>query len=179
MSCNFRPRPRFALVPPGEARCFHRGRWPALGRDVSPITGALKSRTCSVGFRTNVSDTSLSLPTYPRIELTELFQLAARADQIPWQPFREGVQIHRLYGDGRTGPTAALLHFQKAGRIPLHSHAGYEHILILAGSQRDQNSVATAGTLMINPPGTSHRVISEAGCIVLAIYEKPVVFLEE
>jgi len=126
-----------------------------------------------------VSDTSTLPAPYQRIELADLFHLAAHPEQIPWQPFREGVEIHRLYGDGRTGPTAALLRFQKAGRIPLHSHAGYEHILILAGSQQDQNSTASAGTLMINPPGTTHRVISDAGCIVLAIYEKPVVFLEE
>ena len=58
-------------------------------------------------------------------------------------------------------------------------HAGYEHTLVLAGAQRDQNSAATAGTLMINPPGTEHSVVSEAGCIVLAIYEKPVQFVAD
>lgn len=29
---------------------------------------------------------------------------------------------------------------------------------------------------MINPPGTRHSIVSEAGCVVLAIYEKPVKF---
>ena len=29
---------------------------------------------------------------------------------------------------------------------------------------------------MINAPGTRHSIVSEAGCIVLAIYEKPVKF---
>jgi hypothetical protein len=29
---------------------------------------------------------------------------------------------------------------------------------------------------MINAPGTRHSVVGEAGCIVLAIYEKPVKF---
>ena len=48
----------------------------------------------------------------------------------------------------------------------------------LRGSQRDANGAAEAGTLMINPPGTRHRIVSEAGCIVLAIYERPVRFLE-
>ena len=63
--------------------------------------------------------------------------------------------------------------------MPAHAHTGYEHIIVLAGTQRDQNSTATAGTLIINPPGTQHSVVSEAGCIVLAIYEKPVSFLPE
>ena len=34
------------------------------------------------------------------------------------------------------------------------------------------------GTLRIHAPGTYHSVVSEAGCIVLAVYEKPVKFLE-
>ena len=87
------------------------------------------------------------------------------------------MEIHRLYGDGITGATAALLRFKKAGKVGLHEHAGYEHILVLAGSQTDQNGVAPAGSLVINPPGTRHSIVSESGCIVLAIYERPVVFL--
>ena len=116
-------------------------------------------------------------PPFARLELKNLFEIAANADAIPWQPFREGVDIYRLYGDGASGPTAALIRFRMASRIPMHEHDGYEHILVLAGSQRDQNSTATAGTLMINPPGTRHSIVSEAGCIVLAIYEKPVRFV--
>jgi anti-sigma factor ChrR (cupin superfamily) len=119
-----------------------------------------------------------SLAKFPRIELSRLFNIAEWQDEIPWQPFREGLEIHRLYGDGVSGPTAALLRFNEAGEVPLHEHGGYEHIIVLAGSQHDQNSDAAAGTLMINPPGSAHRVISEAGCIVLAIYEKPVRFLQ-
>jgi hypothetical protein len=33
--------------------------------------------------------------------------------------------------------------------------------------------------LVINAPGTRHKVHSDAGCIVLAIYEKPVQFVED
>ncbi len=61
--------------------------------------------------------------------------------------------------------------------MPLHRHTGYEHIFVLTGSQRDENGTAPAGTLTVNPPGTQHSLVSEAGCIVLAIYEKPVRFL--
>jgi anti-sigma factor ChrR (cupin superfamily) len=117
-----------------------------------------------------------SAPRYPRLELADLFRLAAHPESIPWQPFHDGVEIHRLYGDGVTGPTAALLRFGKGGKVPLHEHLGYEHIIVLAGSQRDQNGTASAGALMINPPGTSHSVVSETGCIVLAIYQEPVRF---
>jgi anti-sigma factor ChrR (cupin superfamily) len=117
-------------------------------------------------------------PRYPRQQVLDLFRIAERPQDIPWQPFKDGVDIHRLYGDGIVGPTAALLRFREAGKVPLHDHPGYEHIIVLAGAQRDQNSEAAVGTLVINPPGTSHSVISEAGCIVLAIYHEPVQFRE-
>jgi anti-sigma factor ChrR (cupin superfamily) len=51
--------------------------------------------------------------------------------------------------------------------------------LVLAGAQVDENTRAETGTLIINPPGTSHSILSEHGCIVLAIYEKPVKFLTD
>jgi len=121
-----------------------------------------------------------SLPYIPsRLEMHDIFGIANRQDQIPWEAFGDGVEIYRLYGDGLTGPTAALLRFEKAGEVPLHEHAGYEHIIVLAGSQRDHKGAAVAGTLIINPPGTRHSVVGEAGCIVLAIYEKPVQFVAD
>jgi anti-sigma factor ChrR (cupin superfamily) len=113
---------------------------------------------------------------YSRIELPDFTRITEWQHQLKWESFADGVEIHRLYGNGLVGPTAALIRFNKAGKVPLHLHTGYEHILVLAGSQRDQNSLAQAGTLMINPPGTSHSVVSEAGCIVLAIYGSPVEF---
>lgn len=109
--------------------------------------------------------------------LRDLHRIAEWQNEIEWSPFGDGVEIHRLYGDGITGATAALIRFNKAGRVRLHEHVGYEHILVLTGSQVDQNGKAEAGTLVINPPGTRHGIVSESGCIVLAIYEKPVVFL--
>src|SRR5476651_531780 len=97
---------------------------------------------------------SISAPQYPRIEIADLFRIASHPEEIPWQPFHDGVEIHRLYGDGVTGPTAALIRFRKDGTVPVHAHTGYEHIIVLAGTQRDQNGTATAGRLIINPPGT-------------------------
>jgi len=110
-------------------------------------------------------------------ELNDVFHLAAHQDKIAWEPYKKGVDIFRLYGDGITGPTAALVRYRERGEVPMHEHAGYEHILILAGSQRDENGTFEAGTLVINPPGTRHKVSSDDGCIVLAIYEKPVRFV--
>ncbi len=112
------------------------------------------------------------------LKLKDLFQVSGWQQKLPWQPFQPGVDIYRLYENGPEGPNAALLRFQPGGRVPLHEHTGYEHIFVLSGSQVDENSEATTGSLIINPPGTSHSILSENGCIVLAIYEKPVKFLK-
>ena len=112
------------------------------------------------------------------LKLTDLFQISGWQHKLPWQPFQEGVEIYRLYEQGDGGPTAALLRFRPGGRVPLHEHTGYEHIFVLSGSQVDENSEADTGALIINPPGTSHSILSRTGCIVLAIYEKPVKFLK-
>ena len=112
-------------------------------------------------------------------KLKDIFHFARHQDEIPWEPYKKGVDIFRLYGDGISGPTAALLRYREQGEVPLHEHQGYEHILVLAGSQRDESGLFEEGTLVINPPGTRHQVHSDAGCVVLAIYEKPVRFLEE
>ena len=112
----------------------------------------------------------------PPIELQNLFEIVQNQDNYAWEYFRDGVDIHRLYGDGITGPTAALLRFRETTPIPPHVHEGYEHILVLSGSQQDSHGEIEAGTLRVLAPGTTHTGIAEAGCIVLAIYEKPVRF---
>ena len=117
------------------------------------------------------------MPNERVLKLNDLFQISGWQQKLAWKPFQPGVDIYRLYGDSESGPSAALLRFHPGGRAPLHEHLGYEHIFILAGSQVDENSKAETGMLIINPPGTSHSVLSETGCIVLAIYEKPVKFL--
>jgi anti-sigma factor ChrR (cupin superfamily) len=92
--------------------------------------------------------------------------------------FRDGIDIHRLYGDGKDGPSAAVLQYRPGGRAPLHEHPGFEHVLMLEGSQEDERGTYGAGTLAINPPGSRHSVWSPNGCTALLIWEKPVRFLD-
>lgn len=112
------------------------------------------------------------------LKLNDLFQISGWQHKLAWKPFQDGVEIYRLYGNGADGSMAALLRFHPGARVKLHEHAGYEHIFVLSGSQVDENSETEAGSLIINPPGTAHSVLSKTGCIVLVIYEKPVKFLE-
>lgn len=104
--------------------------------------------------------------------------LAGGRGELSFEKFRDGIEIAWLYRNGEHGPAAAFLRYAPGARVPHHMHAGYEHVLVLEGAQSDQNGRHGAGTLVVNPPGTSHTVVSEEGCLVLIIWERPVVFVE-
>lgn len=105
-----------------------------------------------------------------------VFDLSAlAAGDVEWTPWRQGVDICRLYGDERSGRSAALLRYAPNAEVPLHEHDGYEHIFVLAGAQEDAAGVYRAGTMVVNPPGSRHNVRSPEGCTVLILWERPVI----
>ncbi len=94
--------------------------------------------------------------------------------ELPWQPFRDGVEIAPIV----TGePAVALLRYAPGSGVPLHLHRGLETILVLEGEQSDEHGTYPAGSLMLNPKGSAHRVWSDPGCVVLIQWTKPVEFL--
>jgi anti-sigma factor ChrR (cupin superfamily) len=112
------------------------------------------------------------------------FSLAvfARAGEIPpaatFVPFRAGVHRAVVY-EHPSGASMAYLRYEPGAAVPRHRHAGFEHILVLEGEQADDDGTYPAGTLLVHAPGTEHRVWSVAGCLVLAIWAEPVLFLED
>ena len=110
--------------------------------------------------------------------LKRVFDLKAfAAGDVEWTPWRDGVDICRLYGDEPSGRSAALLRYAPNAEVPLHEHGGYEHIFVLAGAQEDASGVYRAGAMVVNPPGSRHKVRSPEGCTVLILWERPVVIL--
>ena len=110
-----------------------------------------------------------------QLVLTELLRKAGSLkDEADWEPFRPGVSVRWLYRTPEVGPSAALLRYQPGASVPLHEHLGYEHVLVLDGAQADERGHYSAGTLVVNAPGTRHRVRSEEGCVVLIIWERAV-----
>ena len=106
-----------------------------------------------------------------------LLNIDPQDSTLSWQPFREGVDILPLYESNQTESKCALLRYQPLAVVPTHEHVGLEYLLILQGAQQDERGIYPAGTFIINPPTTHHSVSSPDGCIVLAIWEKPVRFL--
>jgi len=110
-----------------------------------------------------------------------LDELRARAEapDFPWQPFRERVEIHRLWGDDADGgEVAALLRYAPGGMVPAHRHEAVEEIYVLRGAQHDQRGVYRAGSHVVNPAGSSHAVESPEGCLVLVIWQTPNTWLD-
>jgi len=103
--------------------------------------------------------------------------VASQLDGLAWRPLRPGVDIHVLYQTGDDGPSAAVLRYQPGAEVPPHEHVGTERILVLAGEQHDDRGHYGPGTMIVNAPGTSHRVWSPTGCLVLIAWDRPVRFL--
>ena|SRR5689334_3976461 len=94
-----------------------------------------------------------------------------------WQVLRPGVDILHLAGQAASGPSVALLRYQPGARVPPHVHSGFEVIYVLEGAQSDENGSYEAGTLVVNREGEGHSVWSDGGCLVLIVWERPIVFL--
>lgn len=92
-----------------------------------------------------------------------------------FEPFRDGVERCLLRAED---PVVALLRYSPGASVPRHRHRGLETILVLEGRQSDERGSYGAGTLVLNPEGSSHRVWSETGCVVLIQWQRPVEFLE-
>jgi anti-sigma factor ChrR (cupin superfamily) len=111
--------------------------------------------------------------------LTDLLNQAQRG-KIAWQPYsadgRDGVEIFRLYDarEANQGPAAALLRYKAGARVKRHVHAGYELIFVIEGALINDTGVHRAGTLEICPPGSTHALASEEGCVFLVVWEQPV-----
>ncbi len=93
---------------------------------------------------------------------------------MPFEFFRDGVEICYLW---QGGPDVALLRYAKGAYVPRHRHLGLETILVLSGSQSDENGQYFKGSIILNPAETVHSVWSEDGCTVLIQWEKPVEFV--
>ena len=111
-----------------------------------------------------------------------LDDIANIKDTLPWQPFsadqRDKVGIIWLF-DSRAatppGSAAALLRYQPGARGALHLHPGYELIFVLEGTLETASGILHAGTLEVCTPGSVHSPSSVQGCVLLVVWEKPVI----
>ena len=115
----------------------------------------------------------------PKLVWNNLLGMDFDGPHLQWQDFRDGVDTILLHGDATQGCSSALLRYHPGARIPEHMHEGMEFLLILRGSQTDERGHYCAGTFLINPTNSTHKILSEEGCVVLAVWEKPVRFIKK
>jgi anti-sigma factor ChrR (cupin superfamily) len=109
----------------------------------------------------------------PSLHLAGLTQGGWQA--LDFVPFREGVEICSLQvGE----PAVALLRYAAGASVPRHLHTGLETILVLQGTQSDEQGDYPTGSLILNLEGSTHSVWSREGCVVLIQWDRPVRFVD-
>jgi anti-sigma factor ChrR (cupin superfamily) len=97
---------------------------------------------------------------------------------VGYEPFRNGVDVHWLEkGETADAPSLALLKYAPGASVPRHRHLGLETIMVLDGSQSDENGDYAQGAVVLNVEGSEHSVWSEEGCVVLIHWTRPVVII--
>jgi anti-sigma factor ChrR (cupin superfamily) len=93
------------------------------------------------------------------------------------EPGRAGTDIHAIYAapEGPRPGTAQLIRFAAGAHGDLHEHLGYELMFVLQGELLNDNGDRyTTGDLVIEEPGSVHRITTDIGCTLLGIREAPV-----
>jgi hypothetical protein len=100
----------------------------------------------------------------PLTELT-LGDRAIDTNAIPWIPYTEGIYVKPLRLDLASGRWINLTKTEGAGMVNRHRHIGPVTGFVLEGSWRylERDWVATKGTIVYEPPGDIHTLMSDPG----------------
>ena len=101
-------------------------------------------------------------------------------DSLPWKPTQSpGIDMKILLKDDATGLMTALFRWQPGTRLAMHEHVEIEQSYLLSGSLVDDEGEVTQGNFVWRPKGHKHDAYSPNGALVLAMFLKPNIFLEE
>ena len=101
--------------------------------------------------------------------------------ELPWHatPF-PGIHQKILLRDEERGLVTALVRMAPGARLPMHEHMDVEQTYVLEGSLADdEGNDITAGNFIWRPAGHRHVAWSPKGALLIGIFLKPNVFLED
>jgi anti-sigma factor ChrR (cupin superfamily) len=99
--------------------------------------------------------------------------------RTPWKQTRfAGIEWKILMEDKATGMFTALMRWAPGARLPEHEHAALEQTYVLEGSFADDDGVCTAGNFVWRRKGSRHDAWTDEGCLMLAFFLKPNMFLD-
>jgi 2,4'-dihydroxyacetophenone dioxygenase len=109
---------------------------------------------------------------------------AIQSDELPWVPQGENVWFKPLRFDLATGRWINLLKVTKKGKVNRHRHSGGQVLgFVVQGSWHylERDWVARAGTLVYEPPGDIHTLITtgEEDMLTLFILEGVIQYLDD
>lgn len=85
------------------------------------------------------------------------------------------IRQHRL-PLAEQGARACLLHIEAGGRIPEHTHQGYELTLLLAGNMQDGETRYQAGDFIWRDASHAHSPHTPDGCLCYTVLDAPIRF---
>jgi anti-sigma factor ChrR (cupin superfamily) len=101
-------------------------------------------------------------------------------DALPWAKGNfEGITWKVLLEDKERGLTTAISRWAPGASLPLHEHLDIEQTYVLEGSLCDEEGECKAGQYVWRPSGSRHRAWSPNGCVLLAIFMQPNVFIDD
>lgn len=83
-----------------------------------------------------------------------------------WRLARTGFRIRDLFDDGE-GCQVVMARLDPGAEISPSMRHAHEHLFVLAGKLLDGDGEYGAGTYLLNPPGSSHRLWTHGGCLLL------------
>ena len=101
-------------------------------------------------------------------------------ESLPWKPTQsKGIEMKILLKDESTGLMTALFRWQPGARLALHEHVEIEQTFVLQGSILDDEGEAREGNYVWRPKGNRHDAYSPKGALVLSMFLRPNIFLDE
>ena len=73
---------------------------------------------------------------------------------------------------------ASLLHIDKGGSVPCHTHKGFEITLLLQGSFEDEMGTYSAGDFMWLDGKHTHQPVTKEGCVCLTVSSDAIHFTQ-
>jgi len=101
-------------------------------------------------------------------------RVLARYNSLKWRHI--GAIRQQSLPFDEMGARASLLHIEAGGRIPEHTHQGYELTLLLAGSIEDGDTLYQAGDFIWRDASHSHSPHTPDGCLCYTVQDAPVQF---
>lgn len=119
-------------------------------------------------------------PDYPEhLALKSRESRYVRVQSLEWRDTGcEGLKWKILFQDKERGLMTTLVRWDPGAELDLHEHVDIEQSYILEGRLVDDEGECLAGDFVWRPIGNRHRARAPEGALLIAIFQRPNVFLE-